>query len=248
MYKDGLFPMGTLANFFANSDGINLNDNNPYFYEITKERIAKYGNVYAKLRDNHILKSVNGPIGLPNISMEEDFRYCPENEAILKYVRSQEQEHQYAALFNCHGTGGMLYTYPVDDDSKVKNFNFYINNRIATEYSRKTGNVYEELTGTNNAYKVMGHPDKVTGFGDVLRSKYAASFILELSKMGGNPIAPYGDYKGNYVPTMVANFEAMMVTLKTILELRNLYDLNYTVNYNDNGYVNYEVTSKNTRR
>ena len=248
MYKDGLFPMGTLANFFANSDGINLNDNNPYFYEITKERIAKYGNVYAKLRDNHILKSVNGPIGLPNISMEEDFRYCPENEAILKYVQSQEQEHQYAALFNCHGTGGMLYTYPVDDDSKVKNFNFYINNRIATEYSRKTGNVYEELTGTNNAYKVMGHPDKVTGFGDVLRSKYAASFILELSKMGGNPIAPYGDYKGNYVPTMVANFEAMMVTLKTILELRNLYDLNYTVNYNDDGYANYEVISKNTRR
>ena len=170
MYKDGLFPMGTLANFFANSDGINLNDNNPYFYEITKERIAKYGNVYAKLRDNHILKSVNGPIGLPNISMVEDFQYCSENEAILKYVQSQEQEHQYAALFNCHGTGGMLYTYPVDDDSKVKNFNFYINNRIATEYSRKTGNVYEELTGTNNAYKVMGHPDKVTGFGDVLRS------------------------------------------------------------------------------
>lgn len=250
MYENNKFPMGTLANFFANSDGINLNDNNPNFYKIMSERIKNEEEVYGNSRDNHIIRSIPGPLGLPNYDMSKDFEYSPENMAVMKYIEKQCEFGEYFAFFNCHGTGGMLYAYPYIDDEELskendtRNFNFYINCRIATEYTKKIGNVYEEFTGKNDPYKVMSRPHEITGFGDVLRKKYVASFLLELSKMGGNPIACYGDRKDNYELTMVSNFSAMMKTLQTVLQLENLYNLNYKGTYNDKEYIDYEIKPK----
>ena len=89
----------------------------------------------------------------------------------------------------------------------------------------------------------MGHPDRITGVGDVLRKKYLASFLLELSKMGGNPLAPYGDRKGNYFLTMTSNFRANAKMMETVLEVRHLYDMSYTMQY-DGGRVRYGVRHK----
>ncbi len=249
MYENNKFPMGTLANFFANSDGINLNDNNPYFYKIISERIENEKEVYGNIRDNHIIRSIPGPLGLPNYDMNKDFEYSLENVAIMKYIEKQYSLCENFAFFNCHGTGGMLYTYPYSDDEELskengRDFNFYINSRIATDYTKQIGNIYEKFTGKNDQYKVMGYPHEITGFGDVLRKNYTASFLLELSKMGGNPIACYGDRKGNYELTMVSNFSAMMKTLQTILQLKHLYDLSYKITYNDEGYAQYEIVKK----
>lgn len=67
-----------------------------------------------------------------------------------------------------------------------------------------------------------------------------ASFLLELSKMGGNPIAPYGDKKGNYTLTMKANMSAANRMLQTIKELAYLYDTSYFMYYDKEGKVHYE--------
>ena len=60
--------------------------------------------------------------------------------------------------------------YRVDDIER--NFQFYINNRLATEYTNTTGKVYELYTGKNTPYKTQGYPSKITGIGDVLRKNY----------------------------------------------------------------------------
>jgi hypothetical protein len=43
-----------------------------------------------------------------------------------------------------------------------------------------------------------------TGFGDELRRTYPGVLLIELSKMGGNPLAPYGD-KENIYNVMTTN-------------------------------------------
>ena len=247
LYKENSFPIGSLANFYANSDGVNLNDNNPYYYEIMKQKIAASKVVLGNIRDNHITKSVPGPIGNANYDMNKPFCYSSENEAIFKYLNNQDENRENFAFFNCHGTGGLLYIYPVYNGinkSEPRDFSFYINNRLATEYTNETGNAYLEKTGKFDPYKTAGHPSQITGVGDVLRKKYIASFILELSKMGGNPLAPYGDRENNYTLTMQANFDAFSKTLKTILSLQELYETSYTMLYDDFGQVHYETSSR----
>lgn len=143
LYQTGKFPIGTLANFFANASGVNLNDNNEYYFRELQQKIAKQGEVYASLRDNNLLKSVPGPVGVASENMEGDFEYTEENKALLSFLEKQERENY--AFINCHGTGGVLYLYPVADNDMEKaheegvtrNFNFFVNGRIATEYTKK---------------------------------------------------------------------------------------------------------------
>lgn len=249
LYKQNNFPIGTLANFYANSDGVNLNDNNPYYYEMMKRKIESSKKVLGNMRDNHITKSVPGPIGMPNYDMNKPFIYSNENEALFNFLNQQEERKENFAFFNCHGTGGLLYIYPVcieNDKTTPRDFSFYINNRIATDYTNKTGEVYFENTSKFDPYKTAGYPEQITGVGDVLRKKYIASFILELSKMGGNPLSPYGDKNNNYMLTMKSNFEAFNKTLKTIQHLQELYETSYTMHYDDFGHVHYEIS--NNRR
>lgn len=245
LYKDGRFPLSTLANFFANSSGVNLNDNNEYYFNEVKGQMEQKGEVYATLRENNMLKSVPGPIGVPSANMES-FEYAPENVALFNFLKKREEEHlDDYAFFNVHGTGGVIYIYPVydvekEDKNAPRDFSFYINNRLSTEYTKATGEVYESVTGKNDPYKTVGHPNRITGVGDLLRKQYIASFVLELSKMGGNPLAPYGDRAGNYNLTMVSNFKACAKTMQTILEVSHLYDSSYKMTYDKAGRVTYE--------
>lgn len=240
LYKNGDFPIGTLASFFSNGSGVNLNDNNIPYYEELRQQTQLQGEVFSKMRTSNLSKSIPGPIGTANISLDEPFQYAEENQAMLDYLEKTQDDNY--VFMNCHGTGGLFYLYPIAEDDMEKahtegterRLQFYINNRLATEYTKATGDVYEEHTGKNDPYKSMDHPDRITGVGDVLRQKYLASFLLELSKMGGNPLAPYGDRNGNYFLTMKANFRANAKMMKTILEVRHLYDMTYTMQYEGN--------------
>lgn len=252
MFANNAFPAGSLANFYANSNGVNLNDNNPSFYEIMKKQIIEYGVTLGNLRDNHISKSIAGPIGMANYDMNEDFKFESENLALLNYLDKLDRSGGNMAFFNCHGTGGLLYTYPVFENDYIKahnegvtrDFSFFINSRIATEYTNETGKVYMKQTEKFEPYKTAGYPEKITGVGDLLRQKYIASFILELSKMGGNPIAPYGDKNGNFYLTMTSNFAAFNKTLETILTIKHLYESSYFMSYDEFGQVHYEESSR----
>lgn len=246
LYSDYKFPMSTLANFFANASGVNLNDNTENYFNYLNEQIAKEGIIYANLANNDLPKSIPGPIGVPSEN-REFFEYTEENKALLNYFAKKSNY----AFVNCHGTGGLFYLYPVHEDDSIKahaegverDFSFYINSRIATEYLTETGKTYEKITGKYDPYKSMGHPEHVFGFGDLLRKNNIGSFMLELSKAGGNPIAPYCDKEANYKLTMEANMNASMRMLETILELQHLYDSTYKMRYvNDN--VIYEESTK----
>ena len=245
IYENGDFKYNTLINFIPNADSVNLNENNEYYFNSLKNQIENEGKVYGSLRNNHLIKSIPGPLGLPSISMDKEFEYAEENQALLNFLEKLSQDKLYFALINCHGTGGLLYLYPEENVDNLKleerDFKFYINNRISTEYTNSIGNTYKKYTGEFSPYKTMGHPDKITGFGDVLRKKYIASFILELSKMGGNPIAPYGDRLGNYNLTMISNMESTTVLLETIKNLKHLYDTTYTITYDSDDKVKYKI-------
>lgn len=220
MYSENNFPIGTLANFFANSDGINLNDNNESFYKIFKERISSEGAVYGKKRDNVIIKSIPSPCGCPNYDMNKPFDFAIENKIILKFL---ENNKNYMFL-NCHGTGGGLYVFPIKTtNSTVKESIMIVNKKISDEYFKGTDDAYKKFNGTEG-YKLLDNGTKVTSFDEVLRSKYEGSILLELSKMGGNPIAPYGDRLGNYNITIVANFEGIKRSIDAIMTLLDVYE------------------------
>lgn len=248
LYAQNNLPFYSLANFYANADGVNLNDNNPYYYEELKKLKQTQGTVYDNFHENNLRKDIPGSLGTPNYDLEKPFIYAKENLALLNFLNQQQEKHLNYASINCHGTGGLLYFYPVTDkdDNNTRNFSFLINNILATAYTKTTGLVYQNKTKSsdainNLAYKTMPHPSRITGFGDVLRKNYNAAFLLELSKMGGNPLAPYGDYLGNYTLTMQANFEAFNTLLKTIKKIDYLYDYQYSV-IKENNTVSYKLT------
>ncbi len=200
IYKNNDFPISTLANFYANSNGVNLNDNNLYYYEIFKNRLTKEKEIYAKGRENNILISIKSPLGMPNYDMHEPFTYEKENLALLNFFDSLK--NNYYLSFNCHGTGGLLYTYPIYN----KEFD---NEPIALKYVNKINEIYKNILNEDITYNIMPKGKLITGMGDVLREKYPRAYLLELSKMGGNPIGPYGDLT-NYKLTMIANMTSLM--------------------------------------
>ena len=234
LYKDGLFPLSSLADFFANADGVNLNDNNRYYYKEFRERMEREGIIMGTLRNSSLIKSINGPLGVPSIDMGKPFEYAPENKAILNYIDKIDNNRLF---INVHGTGGELYVYPVwnsedrvyNEYGEIRDFKFYINNRLGSEYIKEIGRTYGEK-GIDYSYTMCDYPDRITGLGDYLRKNYNASLLLELSKMIGNPIAPYGDRKGNYELTMISNFRAFKVMLYSLLKMQDLYEMNYIIN------------------
>ena len=50
----------------------------------------------------------------------------------------------------------------------------------------------------------------------IMRNLVDGHIKIELSPMGGNPIGPYGDIKGNYLPTIQKNIEALKYMLEKI--------------------------------
>ncbi len=241
LYQNNKFPFCTLANFIANASGVNLNDNNEFYFQELNKRIEKEKIVYSS-PIYPLPKSCISPFGTTSIDFTK-FIHAPENVAILKFFK--DMENSCYAFFNCHGTGGQLYVepfYDINDKSNFRDFSFYINNRIATEYLKEIEKTYIEKTGIKSSYEKMGYPNKITGMADLLRSKYIGHFLLELSKAGGNPLGPY--IMPNYHLTMEANFRACQKIMDTILELEHLYDKTYQVKYNNNGKVNYYAQTR----
>lgn len=236
MYINYPFPNYTLSNFCANALGVNLNENNePYFHEF-HQLLAKEGNILVAPIYGSYSKSVPSPFGLPS-ETDTHFTYAIENQAVLDFL--EQRKASLYAFINCHSTGGMLYMNPVSNSKENLecDFSFYINNRIATEYLKEIQKSYQKY-GVTDFYLGMGYPKKISGFGDVLRRKYPANFLLELSKAGGNPLGPY--VFPNYELTMKVNMDASQSLFPTILELEHLYEKTYRKSYNNLGRVHYE--------
>ena len=229
-----------MSNYFSNASGVNLNYNNEIYHKILLEQVKLEGDVYTTPINGLITKSRLSPIGTTSKNVDV-FAYEPENMALLNFLESMKSKCY--AFFNCHGTGGLIYLYPYYEihehlELEERDFSFYINNRLITEYLNEIKNVYYSYTGSREEYKSMPHPKNVTTLGDILRMNYPANFLLELSKAGGNPIGPY--IAPNYEMTMISNMNACEKMLETLLEIRHLYDYKYSIKRTRNGYVKYE--------
>ena len=71
----------------------------------------------------------------------------------------------------------------MDEDKYLEYFN----------YNEELANIYSNSTG----YRLLDS-SSTTGYGDYLRRTYPGVLLIELSKMGGNPIGPYGDKNNIY--------------------------------------------------
>lgn len=194
MYHKFNHPQGSQVTFDATGTGINLNENHPQNPGI---KIIRQNDIFMAVgARNNIRNYVPGPIGIPTLDIN-NFSFAPENKALYKLLKQSYDEGKYCATFLYHSTGGMIFYKP---DARYLTDEKY---QGIYNYNRQIADIYKKFTN----YQLIENSD-YTGYGDLLRRTFPGIFLVELSKMGGNPIAPYGD-ENNIYQTYNDNFTAL---------------------------------------
>lgn len=199
-------PENCLQIWSANGDGIDIQANckyNPVIKNIEDgEKIYK-----DDLRHSNIDISHPGPINCP-YDKDKGFTEIPEKRAIEGLLKELNSKGTLTAYYNYHGTGGLLFQRlpEVPDGLEIDNQDFWKANLTNYLLSRS----YEEKC----KYKILKGSSKVTSSNDVFRVQYPQNMLIELSKMGGNPIGPYGDIKNNYNNVISSNIESFIYSIK----------------------------------
>ena len=198
IYKNNIFPDGSLIDWRSNGYGLDLNRENE-FIDLTCNNITFSSD---NLRCNNILTNTAGPLGFYRNEVKSS-----ENTFLFNLVCKLYNEKKYAGLLFYHSTGGCIYYEP---DKRCKYYNQYLsfNKKLANSYRLKTK--YISPNGLiKNGYKLVLN----NGFfstDEYLRIKFPGVILVELSYMGGNPLGPFGDKENNYIPTIENNFVAFM--------------------------------------
>mgnify|MGYP004649054781 FL=1 len=93
----------------------------------------------------------------------------------------------------------------------------------------------------NSKYNIYTRESSATSSNDIFRLKYPQNLLIELSGMGGNPIAPYGDIKGNYTNTINSNLDAIKYTLNVASIAQMIAEASYQVINKNETKVDYET-------
>ncbi len=179
IFQKDTFPKGSQVGYDATGIGINLNANNhlnPGIEIIRKGEIRYGGGV-----KNNVRNYIVGPLGVPTLDIDH-FQYTIENQVLEHLICTSKIQDRYLATLLYHGTGGLIYYKPHQDLMNDADYQ-----KIST-YNQELARIYQEKT----AYKIL-EESSTTGYGDYLRRTYPGVLLIELSKMGGNPIGPYGD-------------------------------------------------------
>ena len=199
-----LNPQGSQIGHDATGIFINLNANHLLSpgIEIIKTHQIKY----MTGTKSNIRNYIEGPNGLPCIDVE-NFEYAIENKILYKLIKESYDQNRYLATFLYHGTGGMIYYMP-HKQLMEKNYEQYL------EYNQELLQVYNEgiIETGRQEYRPINESD-TTGYGDLLARTFPGVLMIELSKMGGNPIGPYGD-KTNIYNTINENISAIANIIK----------------------------------
>ena len=201
-----IHPKGSQIGHDSTGTFINLNANHllsPGIEVIKQKKIR-----YMTGTKSNIRNYIEGPNGLPCIDVD-NFEYAIENKVLYRLLKKSEEEGKYLATILYHGTGGMIYYMPHETLTKDKFQEFYT-------YNKELTNAYNEgieQYGTQ-AYKTIDESD-TTGYGDLLARTFKGVLMVELSRMGGNPIGPYGDID-NVNRTISENISAIKNVLKFI--------------------------------
>lgn len=202
-----------------NIDDNNVNENKEIIYDNLAFRDA-INNMhrYGSLRYENIETSHPGPMNC-GMDPEVGFYETIETKTISNLLEKLYNRGTLAGYNNYHSTGGVIYHRPsyggngvmISDDLYWQKI---INNVcLASLYKNDT---YKNLSDVEKSRYglVNGDSSGPTTTNDIFRMKYPADLLIELSGMGGNPIAPYGDIDGNYMNLMNSNIEAFKGYIK----------------------------------
>ena len=216
-------PRWCLHIWSSNADGIDIQANSEYNPQI--QQIKKGQKLYMNaVRFDNIDISHPGPINCP-YNKEKQFEYEIETKAISNLLNELNSQNKLYAYLNYHSTGGMIFQRPPQLPEGIEMSKENIakkeieNYMFAKLYSDKTyKNKGLDTDGIDKKEKTKYSIQKglfpASSSNDIFRLLYPQDILVELSAMGGNPIAPYGDINGNYTNSIQSNLEAVEYTLK----------------------------------
>ena len=231
-------PKWCLHIWSANASGIDIQANSIYNPKI--KNILQNETLYmSTLRHSNIDISHPGPINCP-FDKEKGFEIQEETQAISNLLEQLNKEGKLFAYLNYHSTGGLVFQRPAIAPENIQIFDDeilkkeIINYMFAKAYSDKTyKNIGIDEDGIDNKnktkYIIKTKKESATSSNDIFRIMYPKDLLVELSGMGGNPIGPYGDIKGNYTNAMQSNLSAVNYTLKVANIAQIISEASYKV-------------------
>ena len=243
-------PKNCLHIWSANANGIDVQANSSYNPKIF--RILNDEDIYMETkRHNNLNISHPGPINCP-FDKEKGYKVEKETAAISNLLDSLQKDGKLFAYLNYHSTGGLIFQRPaiIPEKMNIDKENFLkkqtVNYMFAKTYQDKTyKNAGFDENGNNKSdnskYIIYIKESKATSSNDIFRLEYPQNLLIELSGMGGNPIAPYGDIKGNYANTINSNLDAIKYTLNVASIAQMIAEASYQVINKNETKVDYET-------
>lgn len=224
-YKD--IPKFTLHTWSANADGIDIQANCEY-----NEKIQRILNGEIIYKDNYRQSNIDishpGPVNCP-FDKKDGFKIANENKAITCFLEELSKKNTLDGYYNYHSTGGLIYQrLPIDAEKIEKNVGIIWNRTVSNYVIAK---LYEEKTyknahdKVNTRYTILKDGENISSINDVLKIKYPKDLLIELSGMGGNPLAPYGDIENNYCNLINSNIEAFKYSINKRAYAEKIYEV-----------------------
>lgn len=235
LYPD--LPSGCLQTWSANANGIDIQANSEF--NPANAKINNGEEIYMRTkRNNNINIAHPGPINCPFDKNKGAFKQENETKAISNLLDKLNKNQELFAYLNYHSTGGMIFQRPAIKPEKLdvpqeqilekELFNYlcariYSDKTIRDKQKNESYRIYPAgLPTIKSRADIQNTPETnrkinnspATSLNDIFRLKYPLDLLIELSAMGGNPIGPYGDMKGNYKNVMESN----TVAVKQLLE------------------------------
>lgn len=242
LYPD--LPNGCLQTWSANANGIDIQANSEF--NPANVKINNGEEIYMKAkRSNNINIAHPGPINCPFDKNKGAFSQESETKAISNLLENLHKNQELFAYLNYHSTGGMIFQRPAIKPEKLdvpqeqilekELFNYlsartYADKTIRDKQKNESYRIYPTgLPAIKSRSDIQNAPETnrkinnspATSINDIFRLKYPLDLLIELSAMGGNPIGPYGDIKGNYKNVMESNISAVKQLLEnaTIIKM-----------------------------
>ncbi len=243
-------PKGCLQMWSSNGNGVDIQANSKYNPQIDKIMANKKIYMKSKRFDN-IDISHPGPINCP-FDREQGFKTEIETKAITELLEELNEKDKLFLYLNYHSTGGMIYQRPsippeelhISDEEQEKNekINYMLSQAYASRtYKNKSKDEFGMDNRNKTRYLVQTGQMAATCTNDIFRIKYPQDLLIELSAMGGNPIAPYGDLEGNYTNTIKSNLDATKFTLHIGSLLKRMCEEFYNKVHKLEGHNDYEL-------
>ncbi len=201
------FHDGSIIQWTANGNGVNLNDNSPAneYIELKKRGIPRYLNGAPDGLD----MSVPNPLG--TIYSKDEFSYEKENESLLELYKKINTDARLIGSIIFHSCGGLVRylkgvegkNHPWKSDISPQEIRY--NENVAKAYAKHTG--YRLLE--TKAYNTIS---------SMLESIYPGTLLIELGQIRGNPFGQFINDNGLYDKMLSTNDAAIGDVIKTMCE------------------------------